>query len=346
MKKSFILLGMLGLLAGCGGSQDVDVQIELPAAFVSQGSVSHITIQVTATDITTPITTTLTPPFTTSLDGNTVNFTLTLPIGTGRNINIYAPLTGTGPAMMTGHVSTAITESTTSIPAIPMNFINFAIDATGTGDLRPPSSGPPAADLVSFKIMPLTVADAICGANSVEMVIDFQEPYTVPPSIDSQRVVVEFDVDENRLTGSPSGQSFIERTLSPLGGTVRSANGLTNALMTDGTEYLISIVNRTLPSAGLFSVSSVDGSLTFLSNASIVSAYDQTLVTLTVCIDAADFRTIDPDGVGVLNVLSGIDPTSTGPTPGTSYNGNDILYRSGVVHYDLNLDLSTIPGGP
>ena len=343
--KKFIFFILFGFLVGCGGSQDVDVQIELPAAFVAQGSVSHITIQVTAADITTPITTTINPPFITSVDGNTVNSTLTIPIGSARNIGVYAPLIGSGPAMMVGHVVTSIAETTTAIPSIPMNFINFARDATGAGDLRPPASGPPAADIVSFKIAALTTADLICGADTVEMTVDFLEPYTVPPSVDSQRIVIELDVDDSRITGAPAGQSFIERTLAPLGTTVRTTNGLTNALMTDGTEYLISIVNRTLPSASLFSISSTDGSLTPVT-ATILSFYDQTPATLTLCIAAADFRTIDPDGSGVLNVLSGIDPFSTGPTPSTTYGGNDILYRSGVVHYDLNLDLNTIPGGP
>lgn len=337
--KKIIFLVLLVWCAGCGGSQDVDIHISLPASFVAQASVSHITLQVTAADINTPITTTINPPFITSTDGNTVNATLTIPIGSARTIGVYAPLTGAGPAMMVGHTVTNITETTTSLPAIPMSFVNFAQDATGAGDLRAPTSGPPAADIVSFKIFPMTAGDVICPANTVEMVIDFLEPYTVPQSVESQRVVIEFDVDNSRITGAPAGQSFIERTLAPLGTTIRAANGLTNELMTDGTEYVISIVNRTLPFATLLSVNSTDGSLTPVTTVNLISAYDQTLVTLTVCMLATDFRSIDPDGTGVLNVLSGIDV-------GTSYGGNDILYRAGVVNYDLNLDLNTIPGGP
>lgn len=341
MKKLMMLiLGFSFFAIGCGGSSDVQVRVSLPAAFVDQGIVDRIVVRVTAPDITTPIIAVLPSSSFPVTVTDSVTMNVTVPIGSARLFEVFAPLVGAGPSMMAGKVTTDVSLPgaglTFSVPVIQMQFVNFAEDALS--DVLSAAINQP--NITSFKIFHVSVADPICATGTVELVVDFTDTFIAPASVETHRTIIEFDTDANPVTGTTT--SRIETFQS------RATTRLPNAFIS-GTDFAIMITNG----VGGTAVGALDLTGTIAPEIAITTIlptvhFDTTNKTFTVCVPDSVFSPggLDPDGKGLVNVLSGLDLSSTGLTSGTSFQGNDILYQSDAVRYDVNLDLATIPGGP
>ena len=346
MKKIIFILCGFYFLTGCGGSSDVEVSISFPAAFVVQATVDRIVLRVTATDptdtsIPIPIVAVLNSTSFPTTAVDTVTMSATVPVGTGRLFEIFAPLRNSGNAMMAGRRLVDVTTSTSgrfTVPAINMGFVNFAEDARGSGDVRSTLTTQP--DLVSFKVFTTTVSSSGCPSNSVVFVVDFDDAFVFFGSVESHRIVIELDTDDNDTTGSLL-------TLTESFHSTANADGLplTNAF-TRGSEIAFMVIN-TINGPVVHVLDVRTGSLIPISGVTASANFDPTQAIMNVCVDTTNFATlIDADGVGRLNVLSGIDFSSSSFAPSTTFLGNDVLYRADAIRYDFGLNLGVIPVGP
>jgi hypothetical protein len=343
MKKAFLLFIIFISSFGCGGGvESVDVRISLPAAFVAQDSIDRIVVRIDGEPIKDPVVQVIRPPF-----GASISFDITLPVGNGYSVEAFAPFVGGDNRLLYGQQFFSVPKSpelettTFNLPLLPMNFTNFAEDANGAGDVVDTSLSQP--DIASFHIYRSAEAEPLCPS-SVVMEVRFGAGF-VPPSDSgnaSLKTLIEFDTDANSDTGSAVSR-------------IESARGSLSNMFARGTEALVVSTNRSrrlgisdgiqnsprfFDFAGVYDVSGIEDIVNPSINPTTV-LQPQTNI-LFVCIPSTSFDSlIDGDGVGRVNVLSGIETSGDVATP---FSGNDILFRSGSVRYDLNLNADDIPG--
>ncbi len=341
MKKIFFTILAMSVVAACGGGQpqgQADVRIAVPAAFVSQDSIDRIVLRVSGPDLPNYIQQVIRPPFTDSSA-----FDVTFPFGKTRIFEVFAPFRGTDNRMLYGRqVYPVLEEDVASadvlnLPTFPLNFTNFAEDATVTDVVSTDISQP---DIQSFHVYRVAPGiDALCSG-AVVFEVGYNPAFVSPTatSINSLRTLVELDTDDNPDTGSATSR-------------IEQFSGALDNAFTQGTDLLLLSYTRTSVafSTDFLPRPTAIGEVFDVSGATDINrpeinpfvTYNPRTTTLYVCIPSDSFDVIDPDGVGRVNVLSGID---RGPDVVDPFTGNDILFRSGYIRYDLNLDTSTIPG--
>lgn len=341
---SMIAMVTMVTMTACGGvafEEQADVRIAVPAAFVSQDSVDRIVLRISGPDLENNIEQILRPPFT-----ENASFDVRVPFGKTRIFEVFAPFAGGDNRMLYGRqVYSVLKEDVASadvfnLPTFPMTFTNFAQDASGASDVVSSSFTQP--DITSFHMYRAPAgADIIC-AGSVVMEVGFNQEFVAPTALSFQSLTtfIELDTDDNPTTGS-------SRTR------IDAAKGTLNNVFTQGTDLLIVSQNRTPALAfsdnilsqrfpSVVSLYDISGETDInISSINPWTTYNSTTHTLYVCLPNESFNVLDPDGIGRLNILSGIDGGVDRVEP---FTGNDILYRSGYIRYDLNIDLTTIPG--
>ncbi|QQR79268.1 MAG: hypothetical protein IPJ69_07715 [Deltaproteobacteria bacterium] len=342
MKKNiFVFLCLTILHFGCGSaSGPVSVRVSLPAAFVAQDSIDRIVMRISGPDLPNYIQQVLRPPF-----ASDVTFDVTVPFGANRTFEVFAPFTGTDNRLLYGRQNFSVLDTDTGVlnlPILPMNFTNFAEDSTGSTDVVDTSISEP--DITSFRIYRIDpIVDAYCSG-SVTAELHFNSDFVAPAStsLSSLKTLIEFDTDDNPDTGSAVSR-------------IELARGVLSNNFTRGTD-LLWVSNNHAPAPPSFAVTDLPV-IRYFDTASVYDVSGDTDVplpsinpstifnastsTLLVCIPSFAFAALDNDGIGRVNVLSGIDSGGDAIVP---FSGNDILYRSGYIRYDLNLDATTIPG--
>lgn len=120
MKKTMVVVGMMGLVA-CG-SADTTVPVTARFPFLAKSilsSLSSVALHVTASNMTT-VSSSQTGPFT-----GDVSFSVDVPTGNSRTFTATAAISGSSTTGYQGSSTTDVTTSTTSVP-LTMLFVNFA----------------------------------------------------------------------------------------------------------------------------------------------------------------------------------------------------------------------------
>lgn len=333
MKKLFLLL-LLFSVTSCGGNYSssnsenpetpITVHLDLPA--LVQTAANRIGLRISASDIATPLTSVVSSPI-----PDSVSFSRTVPIGTSRLFEIFAPVTTVGAhAGFFGKTTQDITASTTSIP-VTMNFMNYGIDATGSGDVVSTATNRP--DIQEVQIFRSSTATLGCSANSVIITVTFTSTFTEPlSSVDSLLTFIEFDLDNNASTGSTAAQGTkISREITASSSSTNSALAVT---FTQGANFYLQLHGPSGTGTTVSITAFRSGDDTTFSGITSTASYSSSAKRLVVCTNETIFHDLDTDDTGSLNVLTGIN----------SSNPNDVAYRSGTIAYQIGLNLdSTSP---
>ncbi len=345
----FIGLGLMGC-NGAGISPNTNALNTIPvtidlSAFTAQAEVNQIYIEVSGPGMENQVET-IQPPF------SVTQATFQVSPGDERRFFVVAPFNRDNSSAFMGEatmsIPEALPEGSTSIDVpVTTNFYNRAYDLIGDITTRDPESYPDGGlntdiDFIAIRRIPETSEDDICGQGEDVIRIDiglgntfvFDDAFGMQGIVEFDREAAEGGRTRTRIAEAltEAGQSLVNNYLS---GTdfhtefsifqLRGPQGPTD--------------NPLMPPGGLgghfVSTQTIEGEERVVNESLDPNAfYDPDLNQVSLCYSTSAWRESDPELQGTFNLMMGTN------TEGT-LEWSDIVYRSGFIYYDL--DLNTIP---